>query len=147
MHFKFPVMLNFQKICAVSGRLLLGLYFLIPGLSKITDFEATGVYMADHGMVLIPFFLVLTIILQVGGGFCLILGFRINENALMFAGLTLLISLVMHDFWNLESGIQQAHEAQNFVKNMAIMAGLLTLSASRYVSTWGLTQQESEPQP
>lgn len=146
MLIKFPVMLNFQKTCAVSGRVLLGLYFLIPGLSKVAGFEATGVYMAEHGMVFIPFFLVLTIILQVGGGICLIFGFRISEISLMFAGLTLAISLVMHDFWNLESGLQQAHETQNFVKNMAIMAGLLALSASRYVSTWSLTKQASEPQ-
>ncbi|MBT3425106.1 MAG: DoxX family protein [Gammaproteobacteria bacterium] len=139
-------MLNLQKTCAFSGRVLLGLYFLIPGISKITGFEATSVYMAEHGMVLIPFFLVLTIILQVGGGICLILGFRIHENALMFAALTLVISLVMHDFWNLESGIQQAHETQNFVKNMAIMAGLLALSASRYVTAWSLNKQKSEPQ-
>ena len=41
------------------------------------------------------------------------------------AGLTLLISLFMHDFWNSYEGGNSAHETQNFVKNMAIMAGLL----------------------
>ena len=140
-------MLYYQKLSAVTGRILLGLYFLIPGVSKVSGFEATATYMSDHGMILIPFFLVSTIILQIGGGVALILGFRISEISLMFAVLTLIISLVMHDFWNLEAGIQQAHETQNFVKNMAIMAGLLALSASRYVTAWSLAKQEPELQP
>ena len=140
-------MLYYQKLSAVTGRILLGLYFLIPGISKVSGFEATATYMSDHGMILIPFFLVSTIILQIGGGVALILGFRISEISLMFAVLTLIISLVMHDFWNLEAGIQQAHETQNFAKNMAIMAGLLALSASRYVTAWSLAKQEPELQP
>ena len=137
-------MLNFQKFSAVIGRILLGLYFLIPGISKVSGFEVTAIYMSEHGMILVPFFLVITIILQIGGGMSLILGFRISEVSFMFAVLTLIISLVMHDFWNLESGIQQAHEMQNFVKNMAIMAGLLVLSATQHINTWSLTSSASE---
>jgi len=137
-------MLYCQKFSAVIGRILLGLYFLIPGISKVAGFEATAIYMSEHGMILIPFFLGITIILQIGGGMALILGFRISEVSFMFAVLTLIISLVMHDFWNLESGIQQAHEMQNFVKNMAIMAGLLVLSATQHIGTWSLTSSTSE---
>jgi putative oxidoreductase len=36
----------------------------------------------------------------------------------------------MHDFWNVYEGLSQAHETQNFVKNLAIMAGLLVLSSN-----------------
>jgi putative oxidoreductase len=43
----------------------------------------------------------------------------------VLAGLTLVISVFMHDFWGMEEGLERAHEMQNFVKNMAIMAGLL----------------------
>ncbi|MDZ7824984.1 MAG: hypothetical protein U5R48_01820 [Gammaproteobacteria bacterium] len=46
----------------------------------------------------------------------------------MLAGLTLVISLFMHDFWNMEAGLEQAHETQNFVKNMAILAGLMCVA-------------------
>jgi putative oxidoreductase len=46
----------------------------------------------------------------------------------VLAGLTLLISLYMHNFWNLPEGGNQVHETQNFFKNMGIMAGLLVLS-------------------
>ena len=69
--------------------------------------------------------LALTIVLQVGGGACLAAGYRERSMAFLLAGLTLMISLFMHDFWNTYEGGNSAHETQNFIKNMAIMAGLL----------------------
>ena len=82
-------------------------------------------YMGGHGVPLIPVMLGLTIILQIGGGISLIIGFHTRLMAFLLAGLTLVISLFMHDFWNVEEATQQAHETQNFIKNMAIMAGLM----------------------
>ena len=38
--------------------------------------------------------------------------------------------LGMHDFWNVYEGVSQAHETQNFVKNLAIFAGLLVMSGA-----------------
>lgn len=119
----------FAPLMTTTGRVLLGVYFLLPGLSKITGWEGTVAYMAEHGMVFIPFFLVLTILLQVGGGVALALGYATRPLAFVLAGLTLVISIVMHDFWNLPAGeLQTAHEMQNFIKNLAIMAGLLGLA-------------------
>ena len=113
---------------SIAGRVLLGLYFLIPGAMKITGFDATAEYMATKGMVAIPLFLVATIVLQIGGALCLFTGYRVALAAFLLAGLTLVINLVMHDFWALEAGLQQQHETQNFIKNLAIMAGLLVVA-------------------
>ena len=82
--------------------------------------------MAKKGMVLVPVSLALTIVLQIGGGLALALGLRTKLIAFVLAGLTLVISVVIHNFWTLAPGeLQTAHELQNFVKNLAIMAGLL----------------------
>ena len=116
---------SFENLLVTTGTVLLDLYFILPGINKITDFEGNSQYMAEHGMVLIPFFLVLTILIQVGGGLAMVAGYQTRIIAFILAGLTLVISLVMHDFWTMEPGLQTSHEAQNFVKNMAIMAGLL----------------------
>lgn len=119
----------FESLMVTAGRVLLGLYFILPGLTKITGFEGTSAYMASHGMVFIPFFLILTAIIQIGGGMALVLGYRTHIVAFVLAGLTLVISLVLHDFWTMPSGeLQTGHETQNFVKNMAIMAGLLVVA-------------------
>jgi len=112
----------------LSGRALLGLYFIVPALMKILNFSGHADYMAAHGMVFIPFFLTLTIIIQLGCGASLIAGYRQQLVSFVLAGLVLVISLVMHNFWVMEEGLQRAHETQNFMKNMAIMAGLLVLA-------------------
>jgi putative oxidoreductase len=120
-----------QTYIGVAGRVLIGVYFLIPGITKVTNFQGTADYMRDHGMIFVPFFLVLTIIVQLAGATMLITGYRVAATAFILAGLTLVISLAMHDFWNVEAGIQQAHEIQNFVKNLAIMAGLMALAGGQ----------------
>jgi putative oxidoreductase len=114
-----------QRVLELVGRGLLGLYFIVPGITKVTGFVSTSEYMAAHGVPLISFLLVLTIIIQIGGGLSLLAGFRTQLVAFVLAGLTLVISIFMHDFWNVEEAVQQGHETQNFVKNLAIMAGLL----------------------
>ena len=118
----------FEKLLATVGRILLGLYFLVPGFMKILDFEGTGQSMLDKGMMFVPFFLVLTIIIQVGGGLSMMIGYKTQMIAFVLAGLTLVINIVMHDFWDMEAGLQQAHDTQNFIKNLAIMAGLLVVA-------------------
>ena len=118
-----------ESLCPLAGRIVLGLYFILPGgLMKIFNYQGTADYMAAHGMAMIPFFLVLTIIIQLGAGAALIAGYKAQIAAFLLAGLTLVISLVMHDFWDITEAVQRGHETQNFVKNLGIIAGLLVLS-------------------
>ena len=119
-----------DNLLVFLGRLLLGLYFVAPGILKIFGFDDTAAYMAQHGMVAVPLFLVLTITVQVVGGICLFIGYRVRLVAFLLAGLVLVISLVMHDFWNFYEGGDQAHELQNFIKNIGIMAGLLLIAGT-----------------
>ena len=115
-----------EPLLATTGRVLLGLYFILPGITKIFGWDSTAALMAEKGMVLVPVCLVLTIVLEIGGGLALALGFRTRLIAFVLAGLTLVISVVIHNFWALPpTEVQTAHEMQNFVKNLAIMAGLL----------------------
>ncbi len=132
-----------QPLIGVTGRVLLGLYFVIPGVRKILAFDGTGQYMATHGVPLISVLLPITIMLQVGGGAALIAGWRTRAIALMLAGMTLVINVFMHDFWNVYEGLSQQHETQNFIKNLAIMAGLLTLTAGPAVQSLSLDNRAS----
>ena len=49
-------MQSLESALAVIGRFLLGLYFLLPGISKVTGFAGVAAYMEQHGMVFVPFF-------------------------------------------------------------------------------------------
>ena len=46
-----------QRVLELVGRGLLGLYFIVPGITKVTGFAGTSEYMAAHGVPLIPFLL------------------------------------------------------------------------------------------
>ena len=118
-----------QRMALLVGRGLLGIYFIIPGITKITGWEGTVEYMAAHGVPLIPVALVITIILQIGVGASLLIGYRTQLCAAILAALTLIINIYMHDFWN------NPEEMQNFVKNLAILAGLLYVSGANLRST------------
>jgi putative oxidoreductase len=122
---------SFERLVLLTGRGLLGLYFILPGISKITGFAQTGEYMAAHGVPFITVLLPLTIAIQIGGGLALMFGFRAQLVAFVLAGLTLVICVFMHNFWVMPEGLERNHELQNFVKNLAIMAGLLYVAGAR----------------
>jgi len=125
-----------EKTCITIGRVLLGLYFFLPGISKIPTYEFTAEYMALHSIPLVSILLPFTIVLQLVLGITLIIGFRIRESALILAALTIFINIGVHDFWNEYPNTDAGHETQNFVKNLGIFAGLIVLSAAHSVSQW-----------
>ena len=127
---------------ALIGRSILGIYFLyFGGIAKLMNYETTAGYMSDHGMGFVPFFLVVTIIIQLAGGLSLIVGYQTRLSAFLLAGLTLVINVVMHNFWAMEPGtLQTGHETQNFVKNMGIFGGLLAL-AGLGAGRWSLDKR------
>jgi len=118
-----------ENTCLLIGRFLLGLYFILPGISKITGYEGTVTYMEVHNVPMISALLPLTIVMQLVLGAALIVGFRGKLAAFFLAGLTLVISVYMHNFWDFAEGMERNHETQNFFKNMGITAGLLMVAA------------------
>ena len=119
---------RFDTVYLRIGQILLGLYFILPGLAKIFDFMGTLTLMRSKGVpfssVLLPF----TIAIQLIGGIFLVWGKNLRPAALTLFGLTILINVYIHDFWTLTGDPSQAHETQNFIKNLAIAAGLLVLA-------------------
>ncbi|MDA8598513.1 DoxX family protein [Porticoccaceae bacterium] len=112
----------------VLGRTLLGLYFIVPGVTKVAGYQGYLDLMASKGVPLVEILLPLTILIQIGAGLFLIAGKNLRVSALLLFGLTILINLFIHNFWALAGDPGQAHETQNFVKNLAIAAGLLVLA-------------------
>ena len=111
------------------GRILLAIYFLLPGITKFTSWDIQMALMETHNMIMIPLLLATAGVIQIIGSICLILNKKVVECALVLAALVLLINFNLHDFWNIYEGVDSKHEFQNFYKNMGIFAGLLLLAA------------------
>ena len=111
------------------GRILLALYFLIPGISKFTSWHTSVSLMEAHNMKMIPVLLTIAGIAQVVGSISLLLNKHVVVCSLGFAVMILLINFNLHDFWNIYEGVSSDRELQNFYKNIGIFAGLLLLAA------------------
>ena len=112
-----------------SGRILLALYFLIPGAGKFLSWDRSVALMEAHNMQMIPLLLAIAAIAQIFGSVSLLLNKHVVICSLGFAVMTILINLNLHDFWNTYEGVNPEREAQNFFKNLGIFAGLLLLAA------------------
>ena len=119
---------KFDSLYLIVGRSLLGLYFIIPGLAKIVDFMATLTLMRLKGVPFSSVLLPLTITIQLLGGIFLVLGHNLRLTSIMLFGLIIIINVYIHNFWALAGDPTYAHEMQNFIKNLAIGAGLLILA-------------------
>ena len=117
------------------GRVLLGLYFFLPGIAKFVAWERHITLMETHDMSMVPILLAIAGILQIMGGLCLILNKQVVICALGFAAMVLMINGNLHDFWNIYDGVNPERETQNFVKNLGIFAGLLILAATNIPPT------------
>ena len=119
-----------KDILMYVGRVMLALYFLVPGIGKFTAWDANVALMEAHNMVMVPLLLATAAVAQVAGSISMLLNKYVAACALGFAAMTILININLHDFWNVYEGVDARHEYQNFFKNLGIFAGLLLLAAS-----------------
>ncbi|MBI3067648.1 MAG: DoxX family protein [Betaproteobacteria bacterium] len=110
------------------GRVLLALIFVYSGFGKITGFAGVAGYMAAKGIPLAEVALVLTIIIEVGGGLMLILGWKARWAALAIFLWLIPVTLVFHNFWAVDAAQYQG-QFNHFMKNVAIMGGMLYVMA------------------
>ena len=110
------------------GRILLAFIFILSGYSKIGGFQQTAGYMASKGLPMAQVLLVLTIIIELGGGLMLLLGWRARWAALAFFLWLIPTTLVFHAFWGIDAAQAQMQQIQ-FMKNLAIMGGMMYVIA------------------
>jgi putative oxidoreductase len=108
-----------QNFATPTGRFLLAIMFFTSGLTKISQYAGTQGYMEAMGVP--GFLLPLVILVEAVGGLAIILGWKTKYAAIALAGFSILSAILFHaDFSN------QA-EMTNFMKNIAIAGGFLTL--------------------
>ncbi len=123
-----------EKSATLIGRVLLAHIFLLAGISKITGYEATAGWMEAMGVpgILLP----AVILLEIGGGLALILGWHARLAALALAGFSIVAALIFHtDFADQMQMIM-------FMKNFAMAGGLLYIAALG-AGAWSLDARSS----
>ncbi|MEX2516694.1 MAG: DoxX family protein [Gammaproteobacteria bacterium] len=107
------------KFGPLIGRIMLALLFIFAGWNKIGGFEETAAYMAGKGLPMAEFLLVLTILIELGGGLLILVGWQARWAALVIFLFIIPINFVFHPFW------ADAEQFNAFFKNVALMGGML----------------------
>ena len=95
----------------------------MSGLSEIGGWEQTAQYMASKGMPMTSLFLLGAILLEVGGGLSVLLGFRTKIGAIALILFLIPATFIFHNFWSFD-GMEQQTQMIMFMKNLSIMGGL-----------------------
>ena len=103
------------------GRLLLAALFLSDGWSVINNYSAAADYLAQFGVP--PLLLVPALILQVGGGLLVAVGWNTRLAALALSLFCISTALIFHNQFG------DSNEAIQFWKDLAIAGGFLVLAA------------------
>ncbi len=103
------------------SRILIAAIFLVSGVEKLFAFAPTMDAMAAHGMHMPAMFLVLAILVEIGGGLSLLLGYYPRLGALVLALYLVPVTLVFH------RALGDPGQAVQFAKNVAIIGGLLAI--------------------
>lgn len=117
-----------QNPLALVGRLLLAALFLPAGIGKITGFAGTVGYIASAGLPLPTVGALVAIVVEVVGSAALIAGYGTRLAAFVLALFSLVASFFFHAYWAVPAD-QQFVTQLLFFKNIAVVGGLLTLSA------------------
>jgi len=103
----------------LAGRVLIALMYVGAGLNFIGDYSNTAAFMESKGVP--GYLLVPTIILVVGGGVSIIVGWQTRLFAFLLAGFTLIAGIIFHNQFS------DPNEFNHFMKNLSIVGGFLYL--------------------
>lgn len=106
------------------ARLFMASLFVVYGYLKLTGYAGTTAYMARQGLPAPALFAALAVVIELGGGLLILLGYQTRLAALGCAIYVLIAALIAHR--NFGDGNQMSH----FFKNMAIVGGFIALVAS-----------------
>jgi putative oxidoreductase len=111
-----------HKYLPLLGRILIGVPFLMSGLSKLAAYSATVGYIAAAGLPVPPLSFVIAVLIEAGGGLMLLSGYRVRQASLVMAVFSLATAFFFHN--NFADQNQMIH----FLKNVMMAGGLLQIT-------------------
>jgi putative oxidoreductase len=118
-----------QSNTMLVGRIAIAVLFLVPGIRKLMAVAGTAGYFAKLGFPMPEVMVWLAILIEIGGALLLILGWQTRRIAWLLILFVLIATLMAHRFWEFADAAQYAAQMNNFLKNVAVIGGLLFIAA------------------
>ena len=118
-----------QNLAALLGRILVAAVFVLSGVNKMGNFAGTAAFMASAGLPMAELLLVPTIAIEIVCGLMLVVGWQTRAAALVLLLFMVPVTAVFHNPWAATDAAMAQQQMIHFLKNLAIMGGLLNLLA------------------
>lgn len=117
-----------EYLSPLVGRLVLVWFFLSQALHYGGEWSATTSLMTFSGIPAAPFVLLVALMLLILGSLSLLFGYHTRHGAMLLFGVTIVATVLMHDFWHIRDNAAAHHaDFELFARNIAIAGGLLLL--------------------
>lgn len=113
----------------VPGRVLMSIIFLMSGFGKIVGFSTMVGYASAKGLPAPKVMIALAAAAELAGGLSLLFGFLTRIGALGLFLFLIPTTLLFHNFWVETDAMMHQMQMVNFLKNLAVMGGLLAIAA------------------
>jgi putative oxidoreductase len=118
-----------NNVVSLAGRILLSAMFIFAGIGKISAFSGTVGYAAAAHVPMPSVAIAVAIAVELLGGLAILVGFQTRIAAWIVFLYLIPVSFFFHNFWALD-GAARMNNQIHFLKNVAIMGGLLILAAN-----------------
>jgi len=112
-----------QGTLPLIGRILMASIFILAGLNKLGTSAATQAYIASAGLPAPLLAYIVALVVEVGGGLLLLVGYRTRVVAGVLAAFTVITAVVFHH------ALGDQNQFIHFFKNLAMAGGLLQIVA------------------
>jgi putative oxidoreductase len=118
-----------NSITTLAGRILISVLFLISGFFKVAGYSQIVGYAEAQGLPLPGVAIGLAAFLELACGLAILAGFQTRIASWLLFLYLIPVSVLFHNFWAVQ-GVAQQTQMVNFLKNVAIMGGLLILAVN-----------------
>jgi putative oxidoreductase len=117
-----------ETLLLLLGRLAIAALFIPGGFNKLTGIAGFAQMLAERGVPAPTLMAWIGTIVELIAGVALALGLKTRTAALALIAFTVIATLIAHRFWDYPDA-QRAMQQIQFMKNLAVIGGLLLLVA------------------
>lgn len=121
-----------DKFCFFLARILLSSIFVFGAIGTVRDFSRTAADLAAKHFPAPLFVLGTAVSIELGGALSLLTGMKTRWGAYLLISFLIPVTLAYHNFWVQQGALRDA-QLIHFLKNAAILGGLLFVAEARIV--------------
>jgi len=112
-----------MSILILLARICFSAVFLVSGINHLRHIDRIASYAASKKIPFPKYAAVISGVVIIFGGLCILLGIWVKIGALLLTFFLLATSLFIHNFWTVKDPSVRANSKNQFLKDLALAGG------------------------